>query len=78
MLKVWHLQGFIDGSSSNVTHDVATPSDAMAKIDQLAADDLKNPAVEYNAFGLLDHDGTEWYDEEGRSIEDLMDERDGA
>lgn len=71
MLKVWH-----NVNGHNTYHNVSSPAHAMTLIDSLTASDLLDKSVTFNAFGLLDHDGTEWYDDEGNDILDLLDNRD--
>ena len=82
-LRVYHLQ------SGNMAHqiEVETPQQAIALINQWADEDLHNPNVSFNAFGLEEYDDTdlpegdkgtdagwsEWYNSEGQDIIEIMD-----
>lgn len=83
-LKVYHIQ---DG---NMAHqiEVETPMQAVALIEQWADEDLHNPNVIFNAFGLEEYDDTdlpesdkgtdegwgEWYNSDGQDITEILDE----
>ena len=79
-LRVYHIQ------NGNMAHqlEVETPIQAIAHIELWADEDLKNPYVEFNAFGLevfneedLDNGNSgwsEWYNSDGQDIEEIMDE----
>lgn len=79
-LRVYHIQ------NGNMAHqlEVETPMQAIAHIELWADEDLKNPYVEFNAFGLevfneedLDNDNagwSEWYNSNGEDIAEIMDE----
>ena len=79
-LRVYHIQ------NGNVAHqlEVETPMQAIAHIELWADEDLKNPNIEFNAFGLevfneedLDNDNagwSEWYNSDGEDIAEIMDE----
>ena len=78
-LRVYHIQ------NGNVAHqlEVETPMQAIAHIELWADEDLKNPNIEFNAFGLevfneedLDNDNagwSEWYNSDGEDIAEIMD-----
>ncbi len=56
---------------------VESPQKAADFINRRAEEMLLNPRVVWNTFGLeeLEEDGYhEWYDEQGRDIDDLIDE----
>ena len=81
-LRVWHNQ------SGHIVHqiEVESPLQAMALIEQWADEDLKNPNVEFNCFGLEEYDDTdlpesdkgtdegwcEWYNADGEDIEEVI------
>lgn len=83
-LRVYHIQ------NGNVAHqlEVETPMQAIAHIELWADEDLKNPNIEFNAFGLEVYDDTdlpdedkgteagwsEWYNSDGEDIAEIMDE----
>ena len=83
-LRVWHIR------NGNMAHqiEVESPIQAIALIEQWADEDLKNPNVEFNAFGLEVYDDTdlpeedkgteagwsEWYNSDGEDIQEIMDE----
>lgn len=75
-LRVWH--------STNLFHTeipVSSIDDAKKIIDMLAESDLNNPNIDYNAFGLEEHDEnfpenggwSEWYNDNGEDIVEVMD-----
>ena len=82
-LRVYHIRNGHIAHQGNVT----SPMQAIALIEQWADDDLHNPNVSYNAFGLEVYDDTdlpegdkgtdegwsEWYNSEGQDIAELMD-----
>lgn len=81
-LKVYHIQ------NGNVAHEVEveTPFQAMSLIDQWTSEDLNNPHIEFNAFGLEEYDDSdlpeadkggeegwsEWYNSDGQDIMEIM------
>ena len=79
-LRVYHIQ------NGNMAHqlEVETPIQAISHIELWADEDLKNPYVEFNAFGLevfneedLDNGNagwSEWYNSDGEDIQEIMDE----
>ena len=79
-LRVYHIQ------NGNMAHqlEVETPMQAIAHIELWADEDLKNPNIEFNAFGLevfneedLDNGNagwSEWYNSDGEDIQEIMDE----
>jgi antitoxin component HigA of HigAB toxin-antitoxin module len=72
-LKVYHIQNGIEH-----LHPVKDIEQAKELINTLTEADLKNPNVEFNAFGLLEWDEEEqeyleYYDEEGRDIIEILD-----
>ena len=60
-LRVWHAQ-----NPPNYMHfyRVNSPKEGLSLIDELAEEDLGNPSVEVNAFGLEYYDEVdkEWYE----------------
>lgn len=78
-LRVYHIR------NGNMAHhlEVETPMQAIAHIELWADEDLKNPNIEFNAFGLevfneedLDNDNagwSEWYNSDGEDIAEIMD-----
>ncbi len=80
-LRVWHnINGVIQ-----TTIKVNSVEQAMKVINQLTEEDLNNPAVEFNAFGLEEYDEEfaklepesdgwcEYYDNDGNDILEIMD-----
>ena len=81
-LRVYHMR---NGSIASQI-EVETPMQAIAHIELWADEDLKNPFVHFNAFGLEVYDDTdlpdedkgteagwsEWYNSEGQDVEELM------
>lgn len=68
-LRVWHIQ---NPPNEPTWYDVSGPLEAIQKIEELAAADLKNRDVWGNAFGLCvleDGDWVEWYDDECDDID---------
>ena len=81
-LRVYHIQ------NGNIAHqlEIETPMQAICLIEQWADEDLKNPNVSFNAFGLEVYDDTdlpeedegteagwsEWYNSEGQDIAEIM------
>ena len=82
-LRVYHIQ------NGNEAHhlEVETPMQAIALIELWANEDLKNPNIEFNVFGLEVYDDTdlpdedkgteagwsEWYNSDGEDIAEIMD-----
>lgn len=75
-LRVYHI------ANGEYAHqqEVQTPEEAMKLIDKWSEEDLHNPRIEYNCFGLEEYsekaiDGehwTEWYNENGDDIMEVM------
>ena len=77
-LRVYHIK------NGNMAYqlEVETPMQAIAHIELWADEDLKNPFVEFNAFGLevfneedIDNGNegwSEWYNSEGQNIAELI------
>jgi hypothetical protein len=56
-------------------HLVASPEEACDVIHRLTVIDFRNPAVTFNAWGLEEFDGRDWYtwyDEAGHDIDHMM------
>jgi hypothetical protein len=73
-LRVYHI---INPPASPVHESVMSPDEAVEWIETQAARDLLNPRVESNVFGLEvfeDGEWTEWYDDEGRDIDEYAEE----
>ena len=80
-LRVYHIQ------NGNMAHqiEIESPQQAISLINQWADEDLHNPRIEFNAFGLeefsedmLNEDAksegwSEWYNNEGQDIMEIMD-----
>lgn len=67
-LRVWNV---INPPRTPNYHDVNSPNEAVAKINELAAEQLKDDAIFANAFGLEvfeDGEWSEWYSEDGEDI----------
>lgn len=77
-LRFYHI------ANGHIVHqqDVETPFQALILINKYAEDDLKDESIEFNAFGLEqyseeDIDGThwtEWYNNDGQDICEVLDE----
>lgn len=83
-LRVYHIQ------NGNMAHqiEVETPMQAISLIEQWADEDLHNPNISFNAFGLEEYDDTnlpdvltgtdegwsEWYNSDGQDIIEILDE----
>lgn len=83
-LRIYHIR------NGHIVHqgNVTSPIQAIALIEQWADEDLKNPNVEFNTFGLEVYDDTdlpeedkgteagwsEWYNSDGEDIQEIMDE----
>ncbi|MDY0104250.1 MAG: hypothetical protein RBS07_15050 [Lentimicrobium sp.] len=73
-LRVWWNR---NGRQS--TYAVSTVDEAKAKLKYLANEDLKNRSVIWNAGGLEvyeDGEWSEWYGDDGRDINEIMDDED--
>lgn len=82
-LRVYHIQ------NGNMAHqiEVESPMQAIALIEGWANEDLHNPNISFNAFGLEEYDDTdlteedkgtdegwtEWYNSDGQDIAEIMD-----
>lgn len=85
-LRVWHIRNGSVALGHQI--EVESPIQAIALIEQWADEDLKNPNVEFNAFGLEVYDDTdlpeedkgteagwsEWYNSDGEDIMVILDE----
>lgn len=72
-LRVWHAWNFPDHMNR---FRVPSVDEAKSMINQLAEADLARAEVYANAFGLEvyeDGDWSEWYNDDGMSITDLLD-----
>ena len=75
-LRVWNV---INPPGEPLWYPVETPEEGARLIDQLANEQVKDDAVFANAFGLCEWDGeewTEWYDDEGNDVDDILKEMD--
>ena len=73
-LRVWRI---INPPNYPTYYDVKSVEEAVEKINRLTDEDLKNPSISANAFGLemFDHGDMEWtefYDDYGRDIHQIM------
>ena len=71
-LRVWYVEN-VPGNP--IYFHVSSVQEAKLKIEELTHADLHNPDVYSNAMGLEEYDGEEWteyYDEQGRDIMELM------
>lgn len=76
-LRAWHI------ANGEMVHQVEVENiqEAITLIDKWTEEDMNNPFVEFNAFGCEEYseeaiDGehwTEWYDEDGYDIIQIMD-----
>ena len=76
-LRVWWWRDWVDGRKTTDYHEVSSVNEAIEKIKQLTKEDLKNEDVIANAYGLEifeDGEWSEYYDEEGRNIDEIMEE----
>lgn len=67
-LMVWHIRNV---PNEPQVHPVLSADEGAELITRLADEDLKNPRVTDNAFGLVEWDGeewTEWYSPDGEDI----------
>lgn len=77
-MRVWHWYRKVSMSNFEFQIDyygVYGEDEAKMFIHQLGLEDLTNPDVLTNVFGLQIYDGVswvEWLNEEGNSIEDLI------
>lgn len=71
-MRVLHANSI---NKNPVYHDVKSINDAIIIINAIAQEELLNEDIEFNAFGLEvyeDDDWSEYYDEEGRDISEIM------
>ena len=72
--RVWNV---INPPSKPKYYPVASPRDGWAFINGMAEEQLKNRRIFCNVFGLEafeDGEWTEWYDEEGRDVDEAFEE----
>ena len=75
-LRVWWWRDYINGKSMDY-YKVSSVEEAIEKIKELTEEDLKNEDIIANACGLEIFENGEWseyYDEEGRDINEIMEE----
>lgn len=68
--RVWHSR-----NSTMYYYEADTPEEGSDLINHLIQQDLSDPAVVMNAFGLEERDGTdwcEWYNEHGEDIHEAF------
>lgn len=73
-LRVWNV---VNPPGKPYLFPVESPEEGARTIKRLAAQQLRDPNVYSNAFGLLvleDGEWTEWYDEEGRDVDEAFGE----
>jgi len=71
-LRVWNV---INPPCEPVWHPVETPEEGARLIDQLANEQVNDPLIFVNAFGLCEWDGeewTEWYDDIGNEVDSIL------
>lgn len=51
---------------------VSSPEVGLREARKQAQEDLQDPRVEWNTFGLLCPDGEDWCDEDGQTLDELM------
>lgn len=70
--KVWCVNGY-----GSFDYAVESPQEAAELINSLAMEQLRDPGVGWNTFGLQeledDREYHEWYDEEGENVNALAD-----
>ena len=69
-LRVWWTR-----NGRTTYYHVSSIREAIDKQEKLADDDLEDPNVDWNAGGLQVFNGEDWeeyYDEQGRDIDDIM------
>jgi len=72
-LRVWAIRNVPNAPTFQA---VATPAEGLEVVKGWVKADLRNPRIESNVFGMeIVEDGawTEWYDAEGQSLDDLLD-----
>ncbi|MFQ5827098.1 MAG: hypothetical protein ACE5IA_07050 [Dehalococcoidia bacterium] len=77
-LRVWWVRG-VPGEAE--FHPAATVEEAKATIKRLTLQDLADPTVQSNAYGVEEYEDGGWheyYDSEGRNIDDLMDKEEAS
>ncbi len=76
-LKVWNV---INPPNEPIWwYPVDSPEEGALLIERLANEQLQDDTIFANAFGLCEWDGdewTEWYDDEGNSVDDILKESD--
>jgi hypothetical protein len=73
-LRVWAIRNV---PNAPTYQDVATPAEGLEVAKKWVKADLANPSIESNAFGMEifeDGEWTEWYDDQGQSLDDLLDD----
>lgn len=75
-LRVWYIN---NPPSQPMYFPVVSIKEAIAKIDELAKSDLENLNIKDNAMGLEEYDyvtceWTEYYDEYGSDIDEIMED----
>ena len=75
--RVWC---FVNPPSEATHYGVDSPKEGHALIETLAADQLTNPSIRTNVFGLeqlVEGDWEEWYDNKGRDVHEAFEKRGG-
>lgn len=75
-LRLWAIR---NPPNAPTFQDVATPAEGLEVVKKWVKADLANPAIDTNVFGMeIFEDGqwTEWYDEDGQSLTDILDNTD--
>jgi hypothetical protein len=77
-LRVWWVRN-IPGEAK--FYPVATVEEAKATVKRLTLQDLADPTVHSNTYGVEEYEDGDWheyYDSEGRNIDDLMEEQEAS
>lgn len=75
-MRVWWWRDWADGRKTTEYYEVSSVNEAIKKISQLTREDLKKDIIA-NACGLeIFEDGkwSEYYDEEGRDINEIIED----
>jgi hypothetical protein len=78
-LRIWWHRRYSDTEGHTVRIPVTSVEDAIRVLDVLAMSEVEDETVYLNAGGLEVMEGTEWvdwYDDDGRNIDEIMAERD--
>lgn len=84
-MRVWHHKGMEDGNIYTARYNVDNIDEGIHTYKAMIGEDLNNPLVTSNAFGLeiVESDGIvkwweEYYDGEGRDINEIILDQEAA